>query len=138
MSKQKAIVARASKRSQRRAAARASSAVTVQEEKKIEVFMYVRLSGLVRVYLEHEDIERAKAAAADLCSDMEENLEISRFERISSECVAEGGVLIDCAELVELVQDFRRLEPPEFWALKVNGKFVEGRDPDVLPAEFRS
>jgi hypothetical protein len=131
MSKQKTPAAGPGNKNVSRAA---PSAAITPREKKIEVFMYVRLTGLVRVRLEHDDLERAKDMVESLCEFAQENLELDRFERISCECPEEG---VDCAELVEIMQDWRFVEPPEFYALKVDGKFVEGGDPDLLPPECR-
>jgi hypothetical protein len=133
MSKRKAAAIGWGHKGKKASSAAASAAVTPQE-KRIEVFMCVRLTGLVRVCLEHDDLERAIELAESFCGDPQENLELDRFERISSEYPGEG---LDCAELVEITQDYRFVEPPEFYALKVDGKFVEGGDPDLLPTKYR-
>ncbi len=136
MSKRKPIAITAKNEAAPGAAHRA--AVTPGTGKRIKVFMYVRLNGLVRVCLEHASLDRAKEVAASLCFEIEERLGLADLERLSCDFIEEDGEEIDLVELVEVTQNHGMdLQEPEFYALKADGVFVEGGDPDLLPPKYR-
>ena len=103
---------------------------------ELEVFMYVKLNALIRVRLEHADLQAAKRAAQSICWEIEDELDLTSIERRSCQGLSADDLEIEEVELVEVTADVHDPAEPQFYALKVNGVFVEG-DPDNLPKDCR-
>ena len=74
---------------------------------ELEVFMYVKLNALIRVRLEHADLQAAKRAAQSICWEIEDELDLTSIERRSCQGLSADDLEIEEVELVEVTADVR-------------------------------